>query len=141
MNNIRTDTSLDLDPNSFIFRIGSWAIYLIVFMNLILVFFFIFSFASGKIFKTTKKQVKLSKKDLNELSQLSGKICASKCPLPTDLCPICLIEYENIDDLLQLPNCCHTYHSKCILTWLEKEITCPNCRNVVTTQTNEIHSH
>jgi hypothetical protein len=133
--------SLHLDANSFISRIGSWAVCLIVFMNLIFLFFIIYSFASGKFHKSAKKQVGLSKKGLMELSQSIGKLSESKCLSMTDLCPICLIEYENTENLLQLPSCNHTYHSKCILTWLEKESSCPNCRNVVTLQSNEIHSH
>ena len=39
-------------------------------------------------------------------------------------CPICL---NNLKNNVTLP-CGHSYHSECILNWIEKNNTCPICR-------------
>ena len=44
-------------------------------------------------------------------------------------CSICLENFEPAEEIVMLPcGCFQPYHSKCILSWLEKNISCPLCR-------------
>jgi len=44
----------------------------------------------------------------------------------------CSICYDNPDHtMVHLPNCKHSYHRKCILTWLGYQLSCPVCRQQV----------
>lgn len=42
-------------------------------------------------------------------------------------CELCLVDYENGDDLLRLP-CMHFFHAGCVMPWLQKSPTCPVCQ-------------
>ena len=44
-----------------------------------------------------------------------------------ETCSICIESYLPRQKTLTLP-CTHKFHSHCIKDWLEKELTCPNCR-------------
>ena len=46
-------------------------------------------------------------------------------------CPICLGDYDWLDDVARLP-CGHTYHHECVLTWLAKSKFCCVCKKEVT---------
>ena len=49
------------------------------------------------------------------------------------LCAICLVEYNEADEIIQLP--CderHFFHSPCIKDWLDKNNTCPLCKAPIT---------
>lgn len=50
-------------------------------------------------------------------------------------CPICLCNYETSEALIYLP-CMHPYHEKCIIEWLQRSPTCPNCSKQVYKVTN-----
>eukprot|EP00751_Fragilariopsis_kerguelensis_P029903 CAMPEP_0170928984 /NCGR_PEP_ID=MMETSP0735-20130129/14550_1 /TAXON_ID=186038 /ORGANISM="Fragilariopsis kerguelensis, Strain L26-C5" /LENGTH=136 /DNA_ID=CAMNT_0011330051 /DNA_START=189 /DNA_END=599 /DNA_ORIENTATION=- len=45
-------------------------------------------------------------------------------------CDICILEFEVGDKVAWSPNldCIHTFHKDCILDWLMRKPTCPNCR-------------
>uniref|UniRef100_A0A7C9DJC3 RING-type E3 ubiquitin transferase n=1 Tax=Opuntia streptacantha TaxID=393608 RepID=A0A7C9DJC3_OPUST len=43
-------------------------------------------------------------------------------------CSVCLIEFEDGDDLRLLPKCSHAFHVSCIDTWLRSHKNCPLCR-------------
>lgn len=43
-------------------------------------------------------------------------------------CAVCLHNFKDQDILRLLPNCCHVFHSDCIVPWLATHITCPVCR-------------
>jgi len=45
-------------------------------------------------------------------------------------CDICILEFEVGDEVAWSPNldCIHTFHKDCILDWLMRNPTCPNCR-------------
>lgn len=45
----------------------------------------------------------------------------------SDTCPICLMVYEDGDQLRMLP-CFHKYHMSCIDMWFSSKDTCPNCK-------------
>jgi hypothetical protein len=46
-------------------------------------------------------------------------------------CDICLLEYQVGDAVAWSPNleCSHSYHKDCVLDWLVRKPTCPNCRH------------
>eukprot|EP00435_Cladocopium_sp_Y103_P002587 s1051_g1.t1 len=39
-------------------------------------------------------------------------------------CEICLVEYEEGDELIRLP-CLHLFHVNCVVPWLQKQRSCP----------------
>jgi len=45
-----------------------------------------------------------------------------------DECTICLDPVDDNDVTVEL-QCEHKFHSACITEWLQKELTCPNCRS------------
>ncbi|KAJ0405550.1 hypothetical protein P43SY_009599 [Pythium insidiosum] len=45
-----------------------------------------------------------------------------------DVCPICLVEFEEDEDVRNLP-CKHLFHVACIDEWLGRNTTCPMCKN------------
>lgn len=47
-------------------------------------------------------------------------------------CAVCLKPYEAGETVKQLP-CKHTFHSTCIVPWLEKTNSCPMCRHELKT--------
>ncbi|KAG0009886.1 hypothetical protein BGZ80_001969 [Entomortierella chlamydospora] len=42
-------------------------------------------------------------------------------------CPICLCEYEDLEELRRLP-CDHYFHKECVDEWLKLKRTCPLCK-------------
>ncbi|PWA77093.1 zinc finger, RING/FYVE/PHD-type [Artemisia annua] len=47
-----------------------------------------------------------------------------------EVCSICLVEFEEEDEVSQLDKCRHVFHSCCIERWLERDhFTCPLCRS------------
>jgi len=46
-------------------------------------------------------------------------------------CPICLSEYDWLDDAVELP-CKHRYHHDCVVEWLGKHKSCCVCKKEVT---------
>ena len=47
---------------------------------------------------------------------------------PTDdTCPICLADYDWLDDVSALP-CGHTYHKECVAPWLRRNKKCCVCK-------------
>ena len=47
-----------------------------------------------------------------------------------DVCPICIEEYSNGDDLVLCP-CRHAYHRLCLESWLRVKNLCPLCKKPV----------
>lgn len=43
-------------------------------------------------------------------------------------CPICLVEYEEGDEIRRLP-CNHEFHKSCVDAWLGNNASCPSCRH------------
>ena len=48
-----------------------------------------------------------------------------------DECSICQESMKEGESILKLPGCGHAYHDSCVLSWLEKQHTCPLCRNAM----------
>ena len=46
-----------------------------------------------------------------------------------DECSICQETMSEGETVVKLPGCGHAYHDACVLSWLEKQHTCPLCRN------------
>lgn len=46
-------------------------------------------------------------------------------------CVICLLEFEDGEELQQLPRCKHSFHAPCISMWLYSHSDCPLCREPV----------
>lgn len=42
------------------------------------------------------------------------------------------MEYASTEVLRKLPLCGHVFHTRCVDSWLEKQVTCPVCRIVLT---------
>ncbi|KAG8188796.1 hypothetical protein JTE90_009188 [Oedothorax gibbosus] len=54
-------------------------------------------------------------------------------------CTVCMEDLKLNDKVKQLP-CDHFYHEKCITPWLERQSTCPNCRQVIQVETKSKNS-
>ncbi|XP_004501279.1 E3 ubiquitin-protein ligase At1g63170-like isoform X2 [Cicer arietinum] len=52
------------------------------------------------------------------------------------VCCICIANYENNDDLRELP-CSHLFHKECVDTWLKINALCPLCKSEVGNVTDE----
>jgi len=48
-----------------------------------------------------------------------------------DTCHICLVDFENSDQLSRLTKCGHEFHPSCLKPWLHRHTTCPVCRQSV----------
>ncbi|EEF47986.1 conserved hypothetical protein [Ricinus communis] len=49
-----------------------------------------------------------------------------------NLCCICLVEFEEGDEVSQVSRCMHLFHLDCIAKWLQRHnFTCPLCRSLV----------
>lgn len=53
---------------------------------------------------------------------------AAEVNIPVTDCPICLGEFGEGDEVRVLPKCHHSFHVKCIDTWLLSHSSCPTCR-------------
>jgi len=49
---------------------------------------------------------------------------------PGTSCDICILDFEVGDEVAWSPNldCSHAFHKDCILNWIVRKPTCPNCR-------------
>lgn len=54
-------------------------------------------------------------------------------------CPVCIVQFSTEDILVELP-CEHAFHDHCILPWLKKTNSCPNCRDELPTD-NEAYEN
>ncbi|XP_051129712.1 probable E3 ubiquitin-protein ligase RHA4A isoform X2 [Andrographis paniculata] len=57
-------------------------------------------------------------------------------------CCVCLGEYEEKEEVVQVPSCKHIFHMDCIHHWLQNNSTCPLCRApVVSTNSSKSPHH
>eukprot|EP00252_Welwitschia_mirabilis_P010217 TRINITY_DN2338_c0_g1_i1.p1 TRINITY_DN2338_c0_g1~~TRINITY_DN2338_c0_g1_i1.p1 ORF type:complete len:169 (-),score=22.71 TRINITY_DN2338_c0_g1_i1:634-1140(-) len=53
-------------------------------------------------------------------------------------CAVCLMEFQKADEIRQLINCNHIFHSSCLDKWLDHDQkTCPLCRSCLVPETVE----
>ena len=52
-------------------------------------------------------------------------------------CVICLLGFEDGEDLQKLPRCHHSFHAPCIDMWLYSHPDCPLCREPVEEMASE----
>jgi len=81
----------------------------------------------GKYFDKLQKLKENQKKDEKETISISFRIVA-KSDDDRNTCIICRDQFEIGDKVMRLPSCFHTFHSECLLKWLENHNTCPTCR-------------
>lgn len=67
--------------------------------------------------------------DKKDLEALPATVYHTGHPLRALDCPICLAEFMEGEKLRVLPECCHSFHSDCIETWLVSNASCPTCRH------------
>ncbi len=46
-----------------------------------------------------------------------------------DVCPICLEEFNEGEDVRRINSCEHVFHPHCIEQWISNHLNCPYCRN------------
>ncbi|KAI3840746.1 hypothetical protein MKW92_051162 [Papaver armeniacum] len=54
-----------------------------------------------------------------------------------DPCSVCLSNFEDGEDIRQLPICKHYFHSPCVDMWLYSHSNCPLCRQKLVAQEEE----
>ena len=53
-------------------------------------------------------------------------------------CPVCLDTVQDCKKIAILKECGHSYHFRCLSSWLERNHSCPICRNKVTLSVRDI---
>lgn len=93
--------------------------------------------AGGDVSTKKEKKVVETRESMAASSTPSQKLEADYFGIESDVrdrhtvCDICLLEYEVGDEVAWSPNmkCTHTYHKDCVLDWLVRKPSCPNCRH------------
>ncbi|KAJ9185193.1 hypothetical protein P3X46_004851 [Hevea brasiliensis] len=56
-----------------------------------------------------------------------------------EICSVCLCEFNEGEQIRELPECLHMFHVSCIDMWLNSHSNCPICRTItVSTQQNVV---
>lgn len=76
----------------------------------------------------------------DEIKHLKTITLKKESLLEDDLqnCSICLEDLRENDEAIFLPGCNHSFHSICILSWLQKKPFCPNCKGNIRLQLNDL---
>lgn len=77
---------------------------------------------------TNKWSVQLATHQQRIATAQAANSGAHHIPQLSDECPICLVDYEDNDEVTVLP-CYHTGHKACLDTWLKINKTCAVCRD------------
>ena len=73
------------------------------------------------------------------------KYCFNETDRPGYKCPICLVKFSDSSakkneeikkNAIRLPDCGHSFHSECLLRWLDNTSSCPLCRSELPTDDN-----
>jgi hypothetical protein len=133
MNTIQSEQILFLDPNSMVYKVASSVVLGITVINVLLVIFFLFTFISGKLFQTNRRSSEKLPKHCHEtLIKRKGIFSCHNKVKETDSCSICLTDFSNLKEVIEMPKCMHSYHAKCILEWFNEHNNCPYCRADIT---------
>lgn len=62
-------------------------------------------------------------------------LCKKTPSLEEATCTICLEQLKNGSLLREIPLCKHCFHADCLLSWLQVNEICPNCKNEVSIYT------
>lgn len=73
---------------------------------------------------------RVSKENLDRIPVCKFKRNPETKPGEEEKCPVCLLEFNDDEDVKTLP-CKHMYHPSCIDTWLVKNSACPICKRDV----------
>ena len=46
----------------------------------------------------------------------------------TNSCSICLVEMDSSDEVCEINDCKHIFHTECLHQWLEQKNECPLCK-------------
>ena len=57
-----------------------------------------------------------------------------------DLCTICLNSLSS-DEVYNIPECSHIFHTNCIIPWFRKNSTCPCCRSGPSLEGEDGHNY
>nr|CAD7568477.1 unnamed protein product [Timema californicum] len=57
-----------------------------------------------------------------------------------DKCPVCL-KIHSLGEVVKVLPCNHSFHSACILPWLEKTNSCPLCRHQLPTDDEDYEAY
>jgi len=114
-------------------------IYVSLGRSLILLIIFIICFPClclmRRILRETRTASRKSLKELETKQFMAGNVDLEMSEGP--VCVICLLEYQDGDDVKVLP-CGHEFHSECVDLWLGKHNrTCPTCRHDITKRLEE----
>ena len=44
------------------------------------------------------------------------------------ICPVCIDDFKDEDDISEIPECHHIFHKDCLRSWLDEQRNCPSCR-------------
>lgn len=75
-----------------------------------------------------KREVEAWEKRVKELEKVIQELSEKYKNILEDDCSIC---YSPIEDPVLIPCCQNVFCGKCIMSWMEKNKTCPLCRSVV----------
>lgn len=73
---------------------------------------------------------------INQHTELSVYFNDNDSEDSEDICTICQEAIQNNSITRKIKKCNHFFHSTCLDKWLENHITCPTCRQDITTNTN-----
>jgi len=70
-----------------------------------------------------------------EVQKLPRKICNTENNCSKEgskgTCPVCCDDFQEGEEIYELPECKHEFHPCCIDSWFTKSILCPMCRSNV----------
>lgn len=89
---------------------------------------------------TTYKEERLDPSILKSLPTFTYSSTSATHRRPLHDCAVCLSEFADGDECRTLPNCNHSFHSRCIDPWFASHSNCPLCRTPVQPETVSSHT-
>lgn len=115
---------------------GIYIMYVIFFsyyMSVFTVFFIIVVlFAMSEIrnspWATNYRNESIRGREFESLAKIQFSADPSQSHHQT-MCSICLVDFEEQEEIVELPICNHHFHKPCLKQWLEMHPQCPYCRS------------